>query len=269
MNSHINHNGEIRRHDDAYISPNNRGFSFGDGFFESCLFENGLCKLWKFHKERIKKALNTLGLNLELDIELLYKEVERVIDTKSIERVKIIFYRKGAGAYTPLTSDCGYLISANTLEKPLIEKQKLNCDFANEIYVYSSSLGIKTLSSLNYVRAAIEKKERGLDDLILVNEKEEITEATASNIWWVKDEIIYTPSEASGGVSGVYKQFLTSVLKQEGIVCQPGQFKKNDLLDADEVFLTNAIQGIKPVIQVADVFFKTQIVHYLVDKVSY
>jgi branched-subunit amino acid aminotransferase/4-amino-4-deoxychorismate lyase len=265
----INHNGVIQSESEFSISPFNRGLAFGDGFFETCLFDKGNCKLWKWHLERIEKGLKLLSLNLDLKLDQLIDEVQKVIDSNSQRRVKITFYRKGLGAYTPTTNDSAFLVTSKPFEIDRSDNKGLKCDFANEIYVHSNALGIKTLSSLNYIRAAIEKQERKLDDLILLNEKGEIAESTASNVWWVKNEVIYTPGAECGGIEGVFKSYLNHLLKEEGIAYQEGCYTRKDLLDADEVFLTNAVQGISPIGQLDGSFFKSQISHYLIDKASF
>lgn len=265
----INHNGVIQSESEFSISPFNRGLAFGDGFFETCLFDKGNCKLWKFHLARIEKGLKLLSLNLDLKLDQLIDEVQKVIDSNSQCRVKITFYRKGLGAYTPTTNDSAFLVTSKPFEIDRSDNKGLKCDFANDVYVHSNSLGFKTLSSLNYVRAAIEKQERKLDDLILLNEKGKIAEATASNVWWFKNDTVYTPSSVCGGVEGVFKSYLIQLLKEEEITCREGQFSRKDLLDADEVFLTNAVHGIRPIGTVDGSFFKSKISHYLIDKVSF
>ncbi|MGB0429922.1 MAG: aminotransferase class IV [Bacteroidia bacterium] len=269
----ISHNGEILNQADFNLAVGNRAISFGDGFFESCLFKQSECKLWLYHLKRINTALNALCMeNTEQELKL-FDDVVKLLCNSGLEnasaRVKITFYRNGFGTYTPQVSTYSYFITATLFADTQFLAAPIHCDFAQKVYVNSNGFNFKSLSALNYVLASIEKQNRQLDDLLLHNENGQLTEATSSNLWWYNGKAIYTPHAKCGGVNGVFKAYLLDVLNDEGIDVLQGAFKPEDILAAHEVFLTNAVQGIRPVERVKNIYYKTQMTLYLIDKCSF
>ena len=105
---------------------------------------------------------------------------------------------------------------------------------------------LKSANYLPYVMAAIWAKETKLDDALVVNQHERICDATIANIFWVMDEKIFTPSLNEGCVAGVMrKKILELPSPNSGFLVQESVLTENILLQADEVFLTNAITGIR------------------------
>jgi branched-chain amino acid aminotransferase len=91
----------------------------------------------------------------------------------------------------------------------------------------------------------MEARAMGVDDVIVLNQRGQIGEASSSNVLWIKGETLYAPSPSDGQVTGTFQKILFDILRTEGItvVEKPSTFA--ELLAADEVFLTNAIQGIR------------------------
>ena len=84
-----------------------------------------------------------------------------------------------------------------------------------------------------------------------------------------KNEIVFTPFLQSGCVAGVFRVFLIEFLQKQGIQVIQGAFTQQDILQAQEVFLTNAVQGIQWVSQVEQYYFKSQFVHFLSDSLVF
>ncbi len=93
--------------------------------------------------------------------------------------------------------------------------------------------------------AALYAKQNWLDDSMVMNQYGRIADATIANIFAVKDGTIYTPPLSEGCVAGVMRRFLLVDIAAEGHTMKESQFQLNDLLEADELFLTNAVQGIR------------------------
>ena len=105
---------------------------------------------------------------------------------------------------------------------------------------------LKSANYLPYVMAAIWAKENKLNDALILNQHDRICDATIANIFWVKDENIFTPPLSEGCVAGVMrKKILEFAIRHSGFLVPESVLTEDILLQADEVFLTNTITGIR------------------------
>lgn len=266
-------NGELIEGNQLRIRIDNRAFHYGDGFFESLRFENGDCKLWKYHVERIYETGKALRMCLEKDFgSLLLKEIHRLLEkiglTTGHARVRLQVYRSGGGKYSPHQNQPSFLIEAEPLdENPM---KGITVSFCAEPIVGRPSFkGAKTVNALPYVLAGIERGERRVDEILLYGTDGNLIEASASNLWWVEDESIYTPPLTSGCVNGVFRRHLLKGVPEQGIEVMEKTIDKVELMKAKEVFLTNAVQGIQWVDEIDGIFFESQVSHYLIESLGF
>jgi 4-amino-4-deoxychorismate lyase len=104
---------------------------------------------------------------------------------------------------------------------------------------------LKSTNSLPYILAGIYKKEKKLDECIILNELGNISEAITSNIFIVYNGVFYTPSLNKGCIGGIMRKVIIDMVKEGGREVQECPLNPNALLRADEVFLTNSINGIR------------------------
>jgi branched-chain amino acid aminotransferase len=98
------------------------------------------------------------------------------------------------------------------------------------------------------VLAAMEARENGWDDSILMNEKGNVCEALSSNLFIVSNDVFFTPPLSSGCVDGVMRKTVMEILRQQGAKVEETDLKPTDLWQADEIFLTNASKGIQSIV---------------------
>ncbi len=102
---------------------------------------------------------------------------------------------------------------------------------------------------LIYTLAAIYRKENGFDDCLLINEKNALVESVSSNLFIVKNKVLFTPPLDDGCVEGIMrKQIIKISRKLNYKVIDNKSLFPDDLIQADEVFLTNAIRGVSWVV---------------------
>jgi branched-chain amino acid aminotransferase len=109
---------------------------------------------------------------------------------------------------------------------------------------------IKSLNFLNNILAKIEAKEKGAYESIMVNVSEHIAEGTISNVFFYKDDILCTPSVACGILDGVTRKIILELAMREGLTVKEGEFTRDDIFSAAEVFITNTTMEVMPVCQV-------------------
>ena len=238
------------------LDPENRAFQYGDGMFETILFLKGKIRLLEEHLNRITEGCHSLSLELPeyFTSEYLDHQVRLLISENqlsTIVRIKLLIWRKSGGLYEPLHRTAHHMILArNQVDKisGLISRVGFSTRIANHPSPWSA---YKTQSSLPYVLAGIEKKEKNLDDIILNDHEGHVSELLYSNIFWIKGHHFYTPSLETGCISGVMRTFLLRKLKTMNLSAFEVKAGKSILLNSDYVFSAN-VSGLRPVTGIED-----------------
>ncbi len=253
--SHLNYynlDGKMFLESENNISVNNRSFRYGDGFFETMKLVDGVIQLKELHFERITNSFKTLGfiVGKHFSCENLEKEIIELAKKNQhhhLGRIRITFYREDAGLYEVKNfhphiliqsfqlSDTVNELNENGLVIDVYPTAKKSCD------VFSN---IKSNNYLQYAMAALWAKENKLNDALLLNTSNCIADSTIANVFIIKNGEIKTPALGEGCVNGVMRKNIIETLKQKNIAVIETSINAEDIADADEVFLTNAIKGI-------------------------
>ncbi len=244
------------------LTFDNRAFKYGDSFFETVRCNGHFPLHFPLHYARMRKAILSLKMNIasmpteEEWVQLINKLLKKN-GSFAASRLRIEVFRSGKGLYTPQTNNVSFIIESSPLETSkytLNEKGKLVDDYTELTKKYNPISFHKSGNALPYVLAAMAKNEQNLDDCFLWNDDHKIIEATSSNLFWFKNKVLYTPSIYSGCVDGVMRRLLMKLIKEEQW-CHLVEVRgadQMDLLEAEEIFLTNAIQGIQWVVGYRD-----------------
>ena len=92
--------------------------------------------------------------------------------------------------------------------------------------------------------------------MIFLNSKGQLAEGSLSNLFFIKDNVIYTPADDCGLLPGIMRHKVVELLEENTISCQKGHYSLEELLAADEVFVTNSLMEIMPVNRIDDQVFK-------------
>jgi branched-chain amino acid aminotransferase len=112
---------------------------------------------------------------------------------------------------------------------------------------------IKSISNLNSLLGKLEAKAYGAFEVIMLNNKDHICEGASSNIFWVKDQWVFTPDASTGLLEGVTRSTIIRLCEVElNLRVVTGEFKMQDLKYADEVFITSTSLEVMPVVKVDD-----------------
>lgn len=244
MSKYILHNFDLLREEDFSLKINNRSFLYSDGFFESIKVINSICFNLECHFDRIEKTSKFFKMDIDFSCSELKKILEILILKNEIigGNLRVVFYRESEGKYFPEENkisfvaeieklDNGFLFNENGLKLGMFkEMRKDKSKFSN----------YKTTNAAIYVLASIYAKENIWDDCLLLNSENNIIESSNSNLFLVKENIIFTPPLGDGCVDGTMRNYLQS---QFNVVEK--SITKKDLFVASEVFLTNSIKGVK------------------------
>ncbi len=239
--------------DKLLISPNNRSFRYGDGFFETIKVSNGNICLADYHFERLFASLDAMLFEKPHYYSSAYfKEQVLQVTNKNghskLARVRLTIFRGDGGLYDAENNFPNYIIQSwelNPATNHLNENGLVIDLFKDAQKVCDHYSHIKSNNYLPYTMAALWAKKNRLNDALLLNPYGAIADATIANVWIVKDGAIKTPALTEGCVNGVMRRFLLKSIRAASMPVEETTILMDDILQAQEVFLTNAITGIK------------------------
>lgn len=203
-------NNTIIESADFLVDLNNRAFQYGDGVFETLVTRGQHVLFWTDHLERLQKGMRALQLHLpdNFPAQLQNALPELLENEKQHYRLKIMVWRQSGGLYTPKENKAQLLMMAKPMEQALpVLGRHGSVGIAEEVHLSPSNYSaFKTMSSLPYVLAGLEKKRKHWDELILLNTAGHLVEASSSNLFWGKGHEIFTPAVATGCVAGILRK---------------------------------------------------------------
>ncbi|QHL86415.1 hypothetical protein GU926_02725 [Nibribacter ruber] len=247
---YIIYNGQFLPEQDLRLPLTNRAFQYNDGFFETLVWEKGRLRLLVEHIERMQEAASTLGLKLPTDLspsnlEEQVKALTEMNDCSVFARVKLKVWRSGQGLYMPQIDTVDWLLTVQPMSAP--SREPLNIGICAGICTQPSPFSsFKGPHSLVYVLASREKRERNLEDLLLLDAHGHISELTYSNIFWAKALTLFTPSLATGCLNGVMRRNLLKKANDAGWIVEEEIFQPEVLQEAEVVFSSN-VMGLRPI----------------------
>ena len=254
MNQYINLNGHHHDAEEPVLNADNRGFRFGDALCENIRANGTTLHFFNDHMERLKKSMNYLSMDVPSPIkthQIGQDMVKLLHKNKHLKgaQVRLTVFRNGGEGYRATGNSCSYLIESSKLETDVyaLNKKGLFVDvFRNMKKPITPMSNLNTTNALFYILAENFRTEQNLDDCLLINQNNEFTESIGSNLFLVKDKVIKTPPLKSGCPDGILRTHILDFSYHLGykISCEnPVNF--DDLLNADEMFLTNTIDGIQ------------------------
>lgn len=245
-------NGNLHQEISTDFFRKNRAFRLGDGFFETVRVVNGSAHLWPAHYARIKGCAKVLKLEVPaiFSEKFLEESVDNLLTKNEIEaggRLRFTFFREGEGTYRPTSNRMGFLLEVDRMPQRIFQlnDKGISIDVFSELRKeYDAFSAFKMLGNHIYIQASVWAQNHNLEDAFICNPKGNIIEATASNVFIVKNGRIYTPSVADGCVGGVMRMAVINAAVRLGIPVYESELSMNDITFADEVFLTNAVQGV-------------------------
>jgi branched-chain amino acid aminotransferase len=244
----VNLNGQLFPNAPESFALLQRAAFFGDGLFETIRAFEGKIPFWSLHWERFSSGLKVLGFEVPTSWTADYFEKEIAKTCPGNARIRLTVWRAPGGLYLPTDNTPQYLVTTEPLQSGVFEwfGAGLEVCLCETVRLPVDSLsGIKILSGARYVAAAREARAKGVDDVIVLNTHGRVCEATGSNIFWTKGDIVFVPPTFDGQINGTLQNLLCTLLLEEGWEVREKPTSVEDILGADEVFLTNAIRGIR------------------------
>ena len=273
MIHYINYNGKILAENEPIVTAQNRGLRYGDGIFETIKLKNGKLILSNEHFARLWKGMQMLQFDIQkllspekLETEILQLSIKNKL---AAARIRLTIIRSDGGIYDAKNNTPNYIIEAIALPE---DNGKLNsnglqlCIFKEAKKSLDAFSNLKTNNYLPYFMGAIFAKKEQCNDALILNSEGNICDSTIANIFYIKDQAIHTPSLAQGCVAGVMRNFLINKIQAMGYIVHQSVVTKEDLLNADEVFLSNSIYNVRWVAALENKSYTNNIIRKIVEE---
>ncbi|WP_088043560.1 aminodeoxychorismate lyase [Bacillus sp. EAC] len=252
-------NGDYVNDFEVKISPYDHGFLYGLGVFETFRIYNGHPFLLFDHLERLRSSLDKLNIEWNVSNEEVQVILSNLVDLNELKdayiRLNVSAGDGEIGLYTGIYSNPNTIIFVKPIHPSnILEKEGVILNTPR-----NSPEGKERLKSHHYLNNIIGKKEIGnspkLEGIFLTKEGF-LSEGIVSNLFFIKDDILFTPHIETGILNGITRQFVIKWAKINGILIEEGFYTENDLLESDEVFITNSIQEILPITVIGERFYR-------------
>ncbi|MBI3602359.1 MAG: aminotransferase class IV [Candidatus Omnitrophica bacterium] len=221
----------------ASLTPGHRRLH---GVFETMKFEGGRILFLKEHLTRLFKGLKALQLSRTPSVA----RISRIIRLSNGRhrfvraRLRLMVWQEKKYMHWALVTRPYELPKKKVFRVTFIKTQRL------------ASARLANVKSLDYglfARAFQQAQRQGFDEALLINARGYIFEASRANIFWVKKGRLYTPPLSSGCLNGIMRQQVMKYARQLKIPFEQKNLTIKAFQEADTVFLTNSLIGIKPV----------------------
>lgn len=232
------------------IEPEDRLALFGYGLFETLRVGSQGLEVPYLHYERLKKGAQILNLEL-LEYSVWLEELLQIVEEqKTSAPYGIRMTLSGGSPMQGLPSQTFYQTRTIPYTEQAYHEGVKVCFLEVPRNERSKLVQIKSTNYLENLLAKQEAQERGALEGICLNSQGYVAEGSMSNLFFVRDGILYTPSLNSGCLPGTRRFIVLECARSLGIPCQEGDFLPGFLEQAQEIFLTNALMGILPVKQI-------------------
>lgn len=269
----INHNGKLIAADAAIATEGSHGFRYGNSLIETMLVRDGAIRLEAYHWERLLAGMETLGMRRSPHFTgaTLHDAVLQTVKKNKQERlcrVRLQVYCGSGGLYEGAQEVPQFAISCHSLEAAQTEFNENGLVVGIAIGLAKSMDSLANLKSSNaliYLQAARQATANRWNDALVLNNSGRIAESTIANIFWVSAGRLYTPPLSEGCVAGVMRRYLLNELN--GAITEQALTEER-LQTATEIFLTNAVRGVKWVGKFENHSLKCEMSHYICSRIS-
>lgn len=244
-NSNIYLNGQWKDATSKDVDSLKPGILMARGVFETMRVFEGKIVLWEQHVSRLTKGLKLLNVSLPMSKDDFYRACCAAIKRSALQfgRIRLMVFKKNGQInvailcfHQRLFPHSRYQTGYKGIVSSVRHPQK-----------YYSSM--KTLDYVNFFQAYEEARRQGIDEAILLSKTGKVVEGSVSSIFMVKNGIIFTAPLRLGALNGVMRQCIIEKARQLGFKVKLSEFSLKFLLQSDEVFLTNAMIGVMPLVK--------------------
>jgi branched-chain amino acid aminotransferase len=255
--SHIIFNGKILLSEAPCLNVYDRGFTLGHGLFETMLINKGALPLLSYHWDRLMASSCTLGIKLPFsysDLQSMIADIilkNQLLNGKGSLRLTVTDGVSERGILATGNPTPSYTLTSATL--PENKRHSMSSAVVetrrNELSMASR---VKSISYLDNILARKEAVLKGADEAFLLNSKGLLAEGSVSNVFIVNNKTVSTPRIDDGALPGVVRHVILNELHLNELTIKEEQISLEMLLNAEDIFITNALFGVMPINQIND-----------------
>jgi branched-chain amino acid aminotransferase len=221
-----------------------------------------------FHFDRLFKGLMILQFDLSdgFTKEFLSEEIKKLCENNSAyvrARVRLNIFREDGAVLLPVGNKPVFVIETAAYPEENLTPLRLTI-YKGEMKSTGVLSNLKTNNYLLNILAIQFAKDNGFDDAIILNSRGNICEASSSNLFMVQKGVLFTPALSQGCVAGTKRRELLDILPSLGFQVEETIITKEMIFEVEEIFLTNAIRPIRPVICIDNTYYSRELTGMLV-----
>ncbi len=255
--------GSITEADQPAVPVISRGLMYGEGCFETFRTYNGHTFLLKDHLERLQAGLIFLGLSLpdELKKESLSPLLAELLEKNNLQQkdaiIRLQVWREGERGYsTRAPGEVHFSVTATECPESFSPLRLMTVD-TRRIPSVSLPSDFKFTNGINYILAAREAEKQGGDDALMQTTDGWISETTIANIFWLKDDTVYTPSAECDILPGITRNIVLKLSREMEMTTEEGEYLTEQLNEAEAVWICNSVREVLPVKEINSLEFDT------------
>lgn len=250
-------NGNYVAAEELRISPFDHGFLYGLGFFETLRTYNGKVLFWEAHMERLQAALTQFHIHLPYTKQDLLAVIEQLNLAAGGQdgyfRLNVSAGEHSIGLQPSEYTQPNVIVFRKELPDTPRGKEKTAQWLEVRRNTPEGVLRVKSHHYGNNVLGRFEMSSLAMQEGFFLTEEGYVAEGVTSNIFWVKDDILYTPSLEAGILPGITRAWILEHAQSVGIEIREGLFSKNDVEQGSECFITNSVQELVPICKLEDI----------------
>jgi branched-subunit amino acid aminotransferase/4-amino-4-deoxychorismate lyase len=253
IHRHIFHNDRLLPIEQVRLSPGQAGLLNGWGLFTTLRIVEGEPFAYERHWKRLQKDASILHLPMPFEADRVRGQLGEVLRANQCAdgcaRIYVVYNKAGFWTSEEPFPQVDLILYSAPL--PAYREPVRLAVRENGRHAASPIAGVKVTSWLNNVWNLYEAQQAGCDEVVLLNERGEVAECTAANIFCVKDGTVYTPPLNSGCLEGVTRGLLEELGPKSGIPVAERVLRPEDLYSADEVFISSTNRNVLAVGEIA------------------
>jgi branched-chain amino acid aminotransferase len=245
-------NGRAMPVDQPSLSALDRGFTLGDGLFETMRAQEGVVFRLDAHLDRLCAGTGLLGIPLPVDLRDQVAAAAHGDGEYRNASIRLTVSRGAAppGLAPPASAEPTVTIVAQPVVRPRVPEPIVAVMASGRRNEHALTAGVKTLAYTESVVALAQARAAGADDAIFLDTAGHVSGATASNLFAVIDDVLVTPPLACGVLPGITRAAVLELARALGITAVQREMAEPELAAASEIFLTSSIREIAPVVRI-------------------
>jgi len=250
-------NGQIISENEMCLSPFDHGVLYGHGSFETFRSYRGKVIFLDYHFSRLCHALTMMHIHIPFTLTELQRVIQQL---QELGAGSDGIYKVIVTAGKPNSAKIYYENPNVILLRTPIDDIKRGAEkngqwLKTHHFPRNKELFVRGLEYSDYIMGQMELIDKSNYEGILTNERGVVTEGLRSNIFWAKNDILYTPCLSTGIVRGITREWIIKIAKEVGFEVREGEFWQEDVEQAYECFMTNAVEELVAIREIGNVRF--------------